>query len=157
VIGAALCASISCQKATTTTGVIPAITLTENSNRTVLGLRLVKTNWLLYDVEFGEEKWKITPDGYEAKKIYRDSDNKIQWEDDYYYTGRTFRHDPDGPQGSEMLTVHYDYIARSLDIRYVGEDSSISGLLTKITPASTISNKLSVADDILSKWGIPRL
>jgi hypothetical protein len=151
-----LCASMSCRKATPVTGTVPAITMAENSNRAALGLREVKTNWFIYNVEFGEEKWKITRDGYEAKKIYRDSDNKIQWEEDYYYTGRTFREFPDSPQGWEMLTVHYDYTTRELNVYYVGIDPAISALMTKITPASTMSNKLSVANDILSKWGIPR-
>ena len=147
----------SCAKPSKMLTGIPSTTLNENTNRSIAGLRLVQTNWFLYRAEFGNEDWKISPAGYLAKRIHRDSENKIQWEEDYYYTGKTFRRNPDSPTDWEMLTIHYDYITKALDIEYVGDDAAVLALLSRITSSSTDKDKFSVADEILHGWEMQRL
>ena len=148
---------LSCARPLKTSVGIPSVTMSENTNRATLGLRQVGTNWCLYSSEFGEENWKIDPHGYEAKKIHRDSESKIQWEEDYYYSGKTFHRNPDSPTTWEILTVHYDYTTKAVDIEYVGEDPTVSASFSRITPRSTNKEKFDVADEILGRWGSPRL
>ena len=132
--------------------------MAENAERSKLGLRLVKTNWFLYSVEFSEENWKLTPNGYEAKKIHRDANNVVTWEEDYYYSGKKFLFSPEKKNTTEeFITIHYDYTTSSLNISYVGLDPSITAMFGGHGPIETISNNISVADEILKKWGISRL
>ena len=152
------CVTTSCQKPTTSAPAIPAITLAENKQRALLGLRLVKTNWFLYGVQFGEEIWKITShDNYEAKKINRDANGVIQWEEDYYNSGKTFLFPPDKGTDWESITVHYDYPTSILTVSYVGLDPSITALFGDTGPIATKTNDMSIADEILRKWSTPRL
>jgi hypothetical protein len=131
--------------------------MAENAQRATLGLRLVKTNWFLYNVEFGEENWKIDPAGYEAKKIHRNANGTIVWEEDYYYSGRTFLFPPDKGTDWERVTVHYDYTKSLLTVSYVGLDPSVTRLFGDSGPIAQMTNNMSVADEILKKWGFPRL
>lgn len=151
-----ICLAASCKRITKASTGIPAITMKENGRRAALGLQVVGTNWFLYSSEFGEENWKIDPKGYLAKKIHRDSQNTIQWEEDHYYSGKSFRANPDDPTEWEMLTLHYEYATGILDLRYVGQDVSIITLVTKSAAAPTLSDKLKIADEILKKWGMSR-
>jgi hypothetical protein len=152
-------ATVSCEQAPTTPAVNPATLMTENAERAKLGLRQVGTNWFLYSVEFGEEKWKITPDGYEAKKICRDTENRILWEADSYYSGKTFvvPNDPGiDSTGWEFISVVYDYRLRELTVSYVGKDPAVRGLFPPLS-GDIVTNNVSVADTILKMWGMSRL
>src|SRR4051794_17744355 len=111
------CAGLSCQKPSKPP-VIPAVTLAENAERTRVGLRLVQSTWYLYSTQFSEETWKIKEDGYEGKRIHRDMENKAVWEEDYYYTGKTFLFPPKNMTDWEMLTIHYDYPSKVFTVTY---------------------------------------
>jgi hypothetical protein len=150
------CLLTSCERPAATSTSLSALTSSENVRRVSLGLRPVGTNWFFYNAEFGEENWKLTPNGYGAKKIHRDSENNIQWEEDYYYSGRTFKTLPDNSTGWEMLTVHYDYTNSSLYLEYVGTDTAVEAIAASGTYAPIMSNKLVIADQILKRWGQSR-
>jgi hypothetical protein len=128
----------------------------ENATRAKLGLRVIQPSWYLYSVEFDEENWKIVSTGYQAKKLHRDPSGKLLWEQDYYYSGRTFV-DFKGGEEWEMLAVDYNYNTRSLAVDYVGQDPPVESLIDKLTPGSTIKEKFSVADQVLKKWSLTRL
>lgn len=131
-------------------------TIAENQERARLGLRLLGTNWCLYRAEFGEEDWKVaSSDGWIAKKIHRDSDGKLVWEEDYYYSGRTFV-SPKG-QDWEMLTVHYDYGSSAITASYIGPNPAITSLFDRHGSGATNAQKVLDIEQILKTWGIPRL
>jgi len=149
---------MSCQKSSTTISASAAITMAENKQRAIVGLRLVKTNWFLYSTQFNEESWKInSADEYEAKKIHRDPNGTVIWEEDYYYSGRTFLFPPDKGTDWENVTVNYDYTKHLLTVSYVGVDPSITRLFGGSGPIIQMTNNMSIADEILKKWGISKL
>ena len=128
----------------------------ENQQREKIGLRLISPTWNLYRVAFSEEDWKASQAGDIVKKVHRDSIGKVVWEEDYYYTGRSFF--TEKGQSWEFLAVYYDYTNAFLDVKYVGQDRSITEALDTLrTKLAPMQEKLSVADQILEKWGIRRL
>jgi hypothetical protein len=162
------CCISGCKRSTTppSPASAPASTAAENKQRAALNLRQVKANWYLYGIEFGEEVWKIrSSDPSGAKQIKRDADGGLVWEGDYYYSGATFA-TIDGTQW-EMIQVVYNWVANEsggikgaaneLSVDYVGQNPAVSALLDTIKPTSTNAEKLSVVDQILKMWGIPRL
>jgi hypothetical protein len=60
-------------------------------------------------------------------------------------------------QNWEMLTVHYDFGPGSFTVNYVGQDPATAEMAAKLSPASSESEKLLTADNILKKWGKSRL
>jgi len=129
--------------------------ISENQERSRLGLRLLKTNWIAYRVEDGEEDWKMTPsEDWLAKKTHRDSNGKLVWEEDYYYSRRTFT--TEKGVNWEMLSVQYDYQKDAIAVFYVGRDSAVESLVDRIGIAVP-SDKLKLVDDIVKRWGISRL
>ena len=130
----------------------------ENVTRASIGLREIQITWHLYSVEFNEENWKVVPADAVDKKLHRDGSGKIIWEEDYYYSGRTFI-DFKGGQVDEQLTIHYDYTSSTLYIDYVGEDPAIETLVAPMRPGSAMPRKsmFSAADTVLKKWGLSRL
>jgi len=131
----------------------------ENHKRVELGLRVIRPpDWYLYSVEFDEENWKKTSAGdYEAKKLHRDPDGRLVWEEDYYYSGRSYIEPNNGVRVWEMLTINYDYTSSSLAVEYGDDDPTIQSLIDKLSAGSTMKEKLSIADQILTKWGLSRL
>jgi hypothetical protein len=126
----------------------------ENQERARLGLRLVSTNWCPYRAEFGEEDWKLaSSDSWLAKKVHRNPSGKLAWEEDYYFSRRTFV-TPKG-QSWEMLTVHYDYDSGAITVSYIGPDPTVTTLLDRLGPGSTMKEKLLAVDQILKGWGVP--
>ena len=153
-----VCAVVSCEESRTPVLTPRPALSAENKEREKLGLRLVKTNWFLYSRQFGEENWKLDASAKSwAKKIHLKDNDNVLWEEDYYYSGKTFLFPPDKGETGEMLVIHYDYGPSLLEVNYVGQDPDILALMKGISPGSTLSNKLSVADEILKKWNIPRL
>ena|SRR2546429_7656519 len=147
---------VSCGRNPTSSAVPTTKAMAENQKREKLGLRQVKTIWYLYRTEFGAEDWKLKEsDNWGSKRIQRDSSGKLLWEEDYYYSGKTFM--TDKGQDWEMLTVHFDYGSGAFAVSYVGQDTTMAALLNKVAAHSTATEKLAVADEILKKWGMTRL
>jgi hypothetical protein len=153
-----LCIGISCDRQTSLSPGARSKTMAENQQRSILGVRTVKTNWYFYSAEFGEENWKIiSSDGWQSKKIHRDANGKLIWEEDYYYTGKTF-FTFKGQEVWESLNIHYDYGAVAFEINYSGQDTGILDAVKKLEePPTTTQEKLSTADEILKRWGMSRL
>lgn len=128
----------------------------ENEQRVNLGLRVIAPTWCLYRAEFGEEDWKTTSSGASIdKKVHRDKSGKLLWQEDYYFSGKTFV--TAKGQDWEMLVVHYDYGSGSFTVNYIGQDPAVAGIVAKLIPTSSASEKLLAADNILKKWGKSRL
>ena len=147
----------SCGKDPAATAGPSANMKTESLERSRLGLRQIHTNWFRYRSEFGAEDWKIaSSDRWLAKRIQRDTaTGKTIWEEDYYYTGRTFV-TPEGQQWEE-ITVHYEYGPRKLLVSYVGQDAATTSAVEGANSLPTLTEKLSAVERVLEKWGIPRL
>jgi hypothetical protein len=138
--------------------VVPSANMkTEDLERSRLGLRQIHADWFQYRTEFGAEDWKLrSSDRWLAKKIQRDTaTGKPLWEEDYYYTGRTFA-TPEGQQWEE-ITVHYEYGSRKLLVSYVGQDTATTSAVERANSLPTLNEKLSAVERALEKWGIPRL
>ncbi|MCX8154902.1 MAG: hypothetical protein N3J91_00385 [Verrucomicrobiae bacterium] len=149
--------AVACNRSSTSSPQPSPNTMSENPQRERVGLRTVKATWHLYRVQFGAEDWKVASNDYLAKRIQRDSQGKPQWEEDYYYSGSTYRTE-NGGQDWERITVHYDYGPGTLEVHYIGTNSTIhaafDGLKSK---ASTTAEKLSVVDETLKAWGLSRV
>jgi len=139
-----------------------------NAVRKQLGLREINDTWKFYyrKRKFPVDIWK--EGAYECKTIvyWDDTYENIRWEDDYYYTGKTFLIDPALPEEGttwEMFTIHYDYDDGVFRINYVGINSEILITLEKLN-LSTVgyhsesnTETLKIADQILDLLGFSRL
>ena len=76
------------------------------------------------------------------------------WEEDYYYSGRTFLFPPDNGTEWENVIVHFDYPSKLFTLTYIGLDGSILSLFGQSGPNAT-TNKIGIADTIL-KNGVCR-
>jgi len=130
--------------------------MAENQQRETMALRLVKPTWHLYRVEFGAEDYKENLQGNLIKRVQRDPKGALAWEEDYYFSGKTFTTFK-GQVISEQLTVHCDYGNAMLEVNYIGEDPTVVELLEKVKNTPSANEKLSIADQILKKWGTSRL
>lgn len=154
-LAATIVLGVSCGDRQPATVVSGAKLATENEERAKLQLRQIHPDWYLYRREFGADDWKIASSDGLVKRVQRDTTGKLLWEEDYYYTGRTFS-TSEGQQW-ETLTVHYDYGPRKLLVSYVGQDATTSSLVGRANSLATTTEKLSVVEEILRRWGIPRL
>ena len=98
---------------------------------------------------------KASPRAQADKKVHRDKSGKPDWEQDYYFSGKTFV--TAKGQDWEMLAVHYDFGFGSFTVNYVGQDPATAAMVAKLSPATSASEKLLTADNILKKWGKSRL
>ncbi len=130
----------------------------QNQQREKVGLRTVMPTWHLYRVEFGAEDWKLqASDKWGAKRIQHDSKGNPQWEEDYYYSGKTYKTE-NGGQDWERITVHYDYGPGILDVHYIGENSAIRAAFESLkSKASSPTEKFLVVDETLKAWGMSRV
>jgi hypothetical protein len=153
-----LCAGVACNNKLMNTPQLSLKTMSENQRREQLGLRPVGRMWHPYRVEFGAEDWKLdASDKWGAKRIQRDSKGDPQWEEDYYYSGQTYKLENEA-QDWEKITVHYDYRTGSLEVHYTGMDPVIRASFNDIkSGARTIAEKLSIVDNALRTWGLSRL
>jgi hypothetical protein len=121
-----------------------------------MGIRQVHPSWHLYKIQFSEEVWTTRPmRGTELKRIHRNQDGDPVWEEDYYYSGRAFT-TIDGTI-EEHLTIHYSYESDDITLKYAGQDPATEAVLAGLPEKSSNAQKLSAADEILKKWGMPRL
>ena len=130
--------------------------MTENSERGKLSLRPIGPNWQLYRTEFGADDWKIVETGYLSKRVQRDQSGKLQWEEDYYYSGKTFV-SINGVKYGEMLTIHYDYPSALFDINYSGEDLVLRDKVKFKGDLLKSKEFFKATDDLLQSWHLSRL
>jgi hypothetical protein len=151
-----LCPALACRKSQTST-TLPSYNINvtaENAQRLKLQVRQVNPAWRSRD-QGNEQSWGAGTPIFETKRTHRDASGKLEWEEDYYYTGRTFS-TLDGTSW-EFLMVHYDYATSSFSVDYVGQSPVVLALLGTITSNSKTNEILGVADQILKKWGMSRL
>lgn len=127
----------------------------DNVLREKIGLRTVKPEWHFHGEQFGERDWKLPNSDRQAKRVHR-KDDTIVWEEDYYYTDKTFRtHDG---TAWEFLTLHYDYRGDRISIHCVTTNAMLKALAEPYTFGTTnIHEAIRTAEDILSQWGLSRL
>jgi hypothetical protein len=137
-----------------------------NDLRRTLGLRCIKPEeWEYYGTEFRAEKWRLRGVNDPCKMVQYGDNGSILWEEDYYYSGATYLVPPDNETSWEHLTISYDYRKQLLTMGYSGSNESIMSRVDPFTPPNRLidSKKTSneelftVADDILSQWGLKRL
>ena len=151
-----LCIEVRCAEQTMPK---PSLTtMVENRNRENLGVRTIKAEWYLYRIQFGHEDWKLSShDRWLAKRVQRDSKEKLLWEEDYYHSGKTFKTANNGT-GWESITIHYDYRSQTLEVHYIGKNPALIKAFEMLKgKASTQTEKLSVVDTTLKEWGLSRL
>ena len=128
-----------------------------NDDRRQRNLPIIPADWVTGNVWSSETLWKSKnrdstggTSAHTGKKVAY-SNGKRTWEEDYYYSGRTFDGsiiDPDSGTVLETMTVHYDYTAPEHPWScYVVSDRH--GGLNRIP--------LQDAERILESWGLTRL
>ena len=128
-----------------------------NEDRIQRGLPIISENWVTGNIWGTETMWNL--DGWNSnsgkavhsgKKVAY-QDGKRTWEEDYYYSGRTFDGsiiDPDSGTAWESITVHYDYTSPD-DSWSCHVISDRHGGITTVT--------IQDAEKILTSWGLSRL
>jgi hypothetical protein len=130
-----------------------------NAERIKRALPVISPQWENYNVgnNASEAAWRTT--GYDfdsgrpahfGKKVGYPS-GALDWEEDYYYSGRKFNGsiiDPDSGTAWESITVHYDYRASGSPWQ-CSVTSDRHGGQKEIT--------LEEAEAILLSWGLKRL
>lgn len=174
VLACAVCLSCGRPLAPSFSTDLPANTAATNAMRKELGLRLIDPEkWFFYGTrtfdDKREEVWKTSRDGYECKKVAYYRTGAILWEEDYYYTGKTFMPgvDPDAGHAHEMLVIHYEYGTRNMEVTYIGQDAAVRTLFGQTRPGDVASSKdvlplfdvnaqKALADKVLAMWGMTR-
>ena len=130
----------------------------DNNKRAEVGVRSVKTTWSQLRSQHGCERW-ADGKGILCKVAKLTSMGALEWEEDYYQSGKTFT-DPDGTF-PEMLTVHFNYTTRSVAIFYRGTNQAINRMAMPFEKydgdPSDATNALLAADSVLATWGMTRL
>ena len=139
-----------------------------NKVREQLGIRQIKDNWTFYGRSYASESWKDNRKE-PCKNVQHDKKyEKILWEQDIYYTGRSFL-SPDRDSGpeSEFLVLYYDFRIKRFNLAVVTDNRDIMALeetLHETTPRGglgymgrTDDETLEVADKILKMWNMERL
>ena len=132
--------------------------LQSNELRRSRCLRLIKPDWFLYRVEFGSEDWKVSKSARNlCKRVQYDPKTRAtQWEEDYYYSGRTYS-DVDGT-GWEHVVIHYEYRSGIYHLYYLGTNSSLATVAESLNLGTTNGQVMSrIADDLLQAMGLTRL
>lgn len=121
--------------------------------REQLGLNPIGANWQLQRDEFSEQDWKARgTDSSISKKVKRDSKGNLLWEEDYYYSGKTFTTFK-GETVLEQLTVYYDYRTSLYKIGYIGASPIIEALVGELkSQPVTKENGLRVVNSVLRLW-----
>jgi hypothetical protein len=172
-----------------------------NELRRQHGVRQIKDDWVFYIRNFGEEVWKdgeggskkVCYDDYSGKHgtsrshEYSYDYDRILWEEDYYYTGRTFpSFDTDAGTTYERLTVHYDYRTRRFTVFLMTDSQEVLAVANSVgfhagmgatnqetsramqaqlmainkfygMGGATNEKALELADNVLKIWGKSRL
>lgn len=127
----------------------------EQSNEVRLqkGIRPIHPEWFFYGRQFGAEDWTDSKeDRYSTKRVQHDESGNHIWEEDHFYSGRSFE-TVDGTS-SEEIVIHYDYVKDIFLIYYIGTNAEYQATFLRLETA--ISNHVevdSVVDPILNSWG----
>jgi hypothetical protein len=130
-------------------------TFAENPERVRVGMRAVQTNWYFYGAQFGADDWKETESGDPAKRIQRNEAGNPIWEEDFYYSGKTYA-DANGTRCWEHITVRYDYGTKKLEMFYMGNTPGLSDKFPLGNFKATNDRKLETLDETLKAWGLSR-
>jgi hypothetical protein len=130
-------------------------TFDENPERIRVGMREVKPTWYFYRAQFKAEDWKETVSGDIAKTIQRDKRGNPLWEEDFYYSGKTYA-DANGTRCWEHITVRYDYGTKKLEMFYMGNTPGLSDKFPLGNYKATNERKLETLDETLKAWGLSR-
>jgi hypothetical protein len=130
-------------------------TFDENPERVRVGMRAVQTNWFFYGAQFGADDWKETESGYQAKRIQRDKNGNPLWEEDFYYSGKTYV-DANGGTCWEHITARYDYSSKKLEMFYMGITPGLSDRFPLGDYKASNERKLEKLDETLKAWGLSR-
>jgi hypothetical protein len=130
-------------------------TFDENPERVRVGMRAVQTNWYFYGAQFGADDWKETESGDPAKRIQRNEAGNPIWEEDFYYSGKTYT-DANGGTHWEHIAVRYDYSSKQLDISYAGITPGLRDTFPLGDKKTTNERKLGKLDETLKAWGLSR-
>jgi len=151
-----LCLACSCMKEAPPP-VMPKDIEQTNQKRQALGIRLIKPTWILGRTEFGAEDWYLnTNRASYCKRVQRDSNGLIQWEEDYYPSGKTYTHF-DGT-GWEKAVIHYDYGKGLYFLHYLGTNNVLAKIAEPYREGTRDDAALTkAADAILVPWGLYRL
>ena len=143
----------------------PPDTEKTNAIRQKLGIRTINKDWHYCGMSYREQTWSSGNHG--EKKVARDAKGNILWEQDYYYSGRTFTSpDPDAGTCSEMLSLCYDYSIQKFYIGIVTGEKSTEAAIESLEqlPSAPFGYAgtnnlatLTVADEILESWKMSRL
>ena len=129
-----------------------------NKNRKKIGIREIKNHWYFYGRDFNAETWKPNnKSDYLCKKVQFLQGKKIKWEEDYYYTGKTFK-TIDGTSW-EKLTIGYDYPPKNrIYLYYTGRNSKFEKLVEPFNEGtSNFKEAFRIADTVLKSFGMSRL
>ena len=129
-------------------------------DREIVGLRPVGLDWTLERVTTKYIRWSYAhafmKNGELAKVTEYRLDEPV-WEEDYYYSGRSFpAADGDGATMKEQLTIHFDYKANLCAVRLISDDKSLMNLVHGQLEQTglAISDAMPVAQVIMRKWGL---
>jgi hypothetical protein len=128
----------------------------DNVARKEIGLRQIQQNWKFSRDQYGSVDWKV-PDSHDGgKRVHRGENGAedILWEEDYYYSGRKFKHF----KGTidEKLTVHYEYPTRTISLSYWGTNETYKALVKPFEGGSTkLQEAYAVVQQITSEWKAP--
>jgi len=138
-------------------GAPPKFARENNPDRKKHSLPIIEDTWQNYNTgnNVTEAAWSapgFDPNSgraiHSGKKVLYPN-GKLEAEEDYYYSGKTFDRstiDPDSGKAWEHLTVHYDYLRPETPWTCYHIHSGA---------ISTIS--LSAAEELLKTWGLRRL
>ena len=118
-------------------------------------MQAVQPTWFFYRSQFGAEDWKVIESGSIAKTIQRDEKGNLLWEEDYYYSGKTYT-DANGGRGWEHIAVRYDYVSKKIKIRYDGIAPGLRDKFPIWDMKTTNERKLEKLDETLKEWGLSR-
>ncbi len=123
-----------------------------NLARSVIGLRLVQDNWVLYRSESDFDDWKATAsDDHLSKRVFKGSGGGIVEEEDFIYSGRKFT-DSDGTW-SEFVTVNYRYESKQVRVLYTGTNQSIKATLAPFENHSDkVKEALAAVEAVVKIW-----
>jgi hypothetical protein len=122
-----------------------------NIVRKQIGLRVIKGLYFYGRRDFAED-WNAskTADGL-CKRVQRDANKNLLWEEDYYFSGFTYT-TIDG-KCWEQITIHYDYKTKLLEATYIGPNALFQKQMETLKlPTKDYKAVFRVVNGILSKW-----